>query len=215
MHKAKEEVCGKKALAICTALKKRNIKGIYVSNCDEAREKVLSFIPRGARIGLGGSHTLRDCGIIRTLREGDYNLIDRYRKGLNKEEVRKLLIEGLSCDVFLSGTNAITQDGKLVNIDGTGNRVAALLYGSGKVIIVTGVNKIVEDVEAAVRRIKLWAAPFNCISLGSNTPCARTGICNELACPKESKSCNEITVIEGQRESDRMIVILIREELGF
>lgn len=215
MHKAKEEVYGKKALAICTALKKRNIKGIYVESCEEAREKVLSLIPRGARIGLGGSHTLRECGIIRALREGDYNLIDRYRKGLTKEEVRKFLLEGLSCDVFLSGSNAITQDGKLVNIDGTGNRVAALLYGPEKVIIVTGVNKIVEDVEAAIRRIKLWAAPFNCMSLGSNTPCARTGICNELACPRESKSCNEITIIEGQRDADRMTVIIVGQELGF
>ncbi len=215
MHKAKEEVDGKKALAICKALEKRNIKGIYVNNCEEAREKVLSFINKGDRVGLGGSHTLRECGIIRALREGDYNLIDRYRKELTREEVRKLLIEGLSCDVFLSGTNAITQDGKLVNIDGTGNRVAALLYGPGKVFIVTGVNKIVEDVEAAIRRIKLWAAPFNCISLGSNTPCARTGICNEPACPRESKSCNEITVIEGQREPHRMTVIIIGEELGF
>jgi hypothetical protein len=215
MDKAKEEVYRKKALAICKALEKRNIKGIFVNSCDEAREKVLSLIPRGARIGLGGSHTLRECRITRALREGDYNLIDRYRKELTREEVKKLLIEGLSCDVFLSGTNAITQDGKLVNIDGTGNRVAALLYGPGKVIIVTGVNKIVEDVEAAIRRIKLWAAPFNCISLGSNTPCARIGICNEPACPRESKSCNEITIIEGQREPDRMVVILIGEELGF
>lgn len=215
MHKAKEEVYGKKALAICTALKKRNIKGIYVESCEEAREKVLSLIPRGARIGLGGSHTLRECGIIRALREGDYNLIDRYRKGLTKDEVRRLLLEGLSCDVFLSGSNAITQDGKLVNIDGTGNRVASLLYGPEKVIIVAGVNKIVEDVEAAIRRIKLWAAPFNCMSLGSNTPCARTGICNELACPRESKSCNEITIIEGQRDANRLTVIIVGQELGF
>jgi len=215
MHKAKEEVYRKKALAICRALDKRNIKGIYVSNYDEAREKVLNLIPKGARVALGGSITLRECGIIDALQKGDFNLLDRYQKDLSKDEIKKLLIEGLTADVFLSGTNAITQDGKLVNIDGTGNRVAALFYGPKKVIIVSGANKIVEDVEAGIRRIKLWAAPFNCVRLNSDTPCARTGICKDSGCTQPTRVCNEIAIIDGQREPDRMIVIIVGQELGF
>lgn len=215
MHKAREEIYSKKALAICQALEKRNIKGIYVGNCDEAREKVLSLIPPGAVVSLGGSITLRECGIIDALRKGDINLIDRYQKDLSKDEIKKLLVEGLSADVFLSGTNAITQDGKLVNIDGTGNRVAALFYGPKKVIIVCGANKIVEDAEAGIRRIKLWAAPFNCIRLNMDTPCSSTGICRDSACLQPTRVCNEIAIIEGQREPDRMTVIIVGQELGF
>lgn len=215
MHKAKQEVYQKKALAICKALEKRNIKGIFVDSCDEAREAVLKLIPKGASIGLGGSVTLNECGIIEALRNSDFKLIDRYKKGLSKEEMKKFYVEGLSADVFLSSTNAITQDGKLINIDGTGNRAAALMYGPKKVIIVTGANKIVEDVEGGIRRIKLWAAPFNCVRLDMDTPCARGGICKDAACPLPDRICNEVTIIEGQRDPDRMMVIIVGQELGF
>ncbi len=215
MHKAKEEVYRKKALTLCKALEKRNIKGIYVETIEEARNEVFKLIAQGASVGLGGSVTLNECGIIEALRNGDYNLIDRYKKGLSREEVKKLYVEGLSAEVFLSSTNAITQDGKLINIDGTGNRVAALMYGPKKVIIVTGANKIVEDVEGGIRRIKLWAAPFNCVRLDMDTPCARTGICSDLACTQPGRICNEVTIIEGQRDPDRMTVIIIGQELGF
>jgi hypothetical protein len=176
---------------------------------------VFKLIAQGATVGLGGSVTLNECGIIEALRNGDYNLIDRYKKGLSKEEMKKLYVEALSADVFLSSTNAITQDGKLINIDGRGSRVAALMYGPKKVIIVTGTNKIVEDVEGGIRRIKLWAAPFNCVRLNLNTSCARTGICNDLACTQPDRICNEVAIIEGQRESDRMTVIIVGQELGF
>jgi hypothetical protein len=215
MHEAKEEVYRKKALAICKALEKRNIKGIYVETIEKASDEVFKLIAQGATVGRGGSVTLNECGIIEALRSGDYKLIDRYKKGLSKEEMTKLYVEALSADVFLSSTNAITQDGKLINIDGRGNRVAALMYGPKKVIIVTGTNKIVEDVEGGIRRIKLWASPFNCVRLNLNTPCARTGICNDLACTQPDRICNEVSIIEGQRESDRMTVIIVGQELGF
>ena len=142
-------------------------------------------------------------------------LIPLRKKNLSKEETKKLLVKGLTADVFISGTNAITQDGKLVNIDGTGNRVAALLYGPKKVIIVCGVNKIVEDVEAGIRRIKHFAAPFNCARLKADTPCAKSGICNDAGCRNPARLCNEIAIIEGQREPKRMTIIIVGQELGF
>jgi len=200
---------------ICQALERRNITGIYAPTTEEAIRLVVKEIPRGATVGLGGSTTILESGLINELRKGDFNLLDRYQPGLTREQVYELRLQNLRADVFISSTNAITLDGKLVNIDGLGNRTAAMLFGPSKVVIIAGVNKIVENVEAGIRRIKTIVAPMNSLRLQRNTPCAQTGICDDEACLPPERICNKIAVIEVEQRKGRMVVVLVGESLGY
>lgn len=220
MSTPKEWYYEKLAQEVCRALEKNNIKGIYVKTGKEARDLALSLIPRGCTIGLGGSTTLREIGVLQALREkeihkGDYTLIDQYEKGISYEENMERRRRSLLSDVLFTSTNAITLKGQLVNIDGTGNRVAALLFGPKKVIVITGMNKVVRDVEEGIRRIKEKVAPMNCNRLDYKTPCARTGICDDDNCLYPERMCNLTSIIDIQPLKDRMMVILVGEDLGF
>lgn len=220
MSTPKEWYYEKLAQEVCRALERNNIKGIYVKTGKEARDLALSLIPKGCNIGLGGSTTLREIGVLQALRDkeihnGDYTLIDQYEKGISPEENMGRRRRSLLSDVLLTSTNAITLKGQLVNIDGTGNRVAALLFGPNKVIVITGMNKVVRDVEEGVRRIKEKAAPMNCNRLDYKTPCARTGICDDENCLYPERMCNLTSIIDVQPLKDRMTVILVGEDLGF
>ena len=205
----------KQAENIIQALERRYITGMYTPTKEEAFRLVMKEIPSGATVGLGGSTTVVESGLIDELRKGDLNLLDRYQPGLTREQVYELRLQNLRADVFISSTNAITLDGEMVNIDGMGNRVAAMLFGPSKVIIIAGINKIVEDVEAGIRRIKTIVAPMNSIRLGRNTPCAQTGICDEYACLPPERICNKIAVIEGEAKKGRTVVVLVGEPLGY
>ncbi len=198
---------------VISALTKNSMTGIYVKTKEEALEKALSLIPKGSNVGSGGSLTLDQIGLLSALRKtSDYHFIDRSASVLTEEEDNKLRRETMLADVFLMSTNALTLDGKLVNVDGTGNRVAALCYGPTKVIIITGVNKIVPDQEAAIRRIKEYVAPIHARRRGRPLPCAKTGTC--MDCRGTERSCNMVTIIENQRHKDRITVIICGEELG-
>ena len=148
-------------------LEKHHMQVYFVANAAEAKEKVLSLIPAGATVANGGSMTLVDSGIIDAVKSGEYRYLDRNMQGLSEDEKNMRLGEIMTCDYFLSSSNAITENGELYNVDGTSNRVNALLYGPKNVIIVAGINKIVPDLEAAVRRVKEIAAPKNCKRLVS------------------------------------------------
>lgn len=200
---------------IIQALERRYITGIYAPTKEEAIRLVMKEIPSGATVGLGGSTTVLESGLVDELRKGDLHLLDRYQPDLTREQVYELRLKNLRADVFISSTNAITLDGELVNIDGMGNRVAAMLFGPSKVIIIAGVNKIVEDVEAGIRRIKTIVAPMNCLRLGRNTPCAQTGVCDEYACHLPERICNKIAVIENEQKKGRTMVVLVGEPLGY
>lgn len=200
------------AREVLKSLQKNNITGLYVETKEQAREKVLGLIPRESRVGHGGSLSLHQLGIIDALRSGDYHFIDHKRPGIAPEEMYALQRESLLADVFVSSTNALTIDGKLVSIDGTGNRVAALIFGPRKVIVVAGVNKIVPDVEAARQRIKDYVAPLHARRRGWDLPCAKTGKCVDCRAPR--RICNAEVVIQYQRDRDRMTVIIVGEELG-
>ena len=215
MTDVRKEFYQKQIATICQALEQRNITGIYAPTREEAIRLIMKEIPSGVTVGLGGSTTLLESGLIDELRKGDFQLLDRYQRGLTKEEVFELRFQSLSSDVFISSTNAITLDGELVNIDGMGNRVAAMLFGPKKVVIIAGVNKIVEDVGAGIRRIKTIVAPMNSLRLRKNTPCAQTGVCDEEACLLPERICNKIAVIEGEQQKGRMMVVLVGEPLGF
>lgn len=195
------------------ALERNGIRAYVVKTGDEARRKALSLIKKGATVGLGGSRTSVEIGLLDALRSGDYVLFDQYAPGLDLENSREIRKQGTHADYFVSGSNAITDDGRLVNIDGLGNRLAGYCFGPEKVIIVTGRNKIVADVDAAIDRVRNVAAPMNAKRFGLDTPCAKTGRCSDCASPQ--RICSLTLIIEKQKVKDRMTVILINQDLGF
>jgi hypothetical protein len=179
----------------------------------------MSMIPRGSVVGFGDSLTLRQIGVVDALAEGDYTFLDPYKPGISSEESLKLKRQALTADVFVTGTNALTLDGRIVNTDGLGNRVAAMLFGPSKVIIVIGINKIVATLEGALERIRKKAAPLNVkrhLEFDPPPPCGETGICSD--CNSPWRICNKTTVIERQYDNDKygpvITVVVVGEELG-
>ena len=203
-------------LRILDSLKRNNLDGFYFKTGKEAREKVLSMIPRGASVGMAGSLTLKEIGLMDELISGEWEVFNQYLPGLSPEESLRIRKEGIYADYFLAGTNAITLKGELINISGMGNKIAGLAYGK-KVIIVAGVNKIVRDVKEGIERTRNLAAVMNARRLDCNTPCKETGFCDYDLCrpPEYDRICNQTLVIEGEREKGRITVILVGEELGF
>ena len=191
----------------------RQIEGFYFAAKEEACEKALSFAKEGTSASFGGSMTLEETGILAGLRSrNDITLYDR-ATGKNPKEVANIMHEALSCDTYYMSTNAITTEGELVNIDGNGNRVAALIYGPKQVVIVAGMNKVVPDAASAVSRVRNSATPPNCSRLNKNTPCAVTGVCADCFSP--DCICNQIVVTRRSGNPDRIKVILVGEDLGY
>ncbi len=182
-------------------------------NWEEARKILFSLIPEGASVGVGGSMTLTELGVIEALRNGNYNFLDRYEPGLSGEELKSIMKKALLCDVFLSSSNAITCNGELYNVDGNSNRVAPMLYGPDSVIIVAGINKLVENLDEARLRVRNIVAPANCVRLGIENPCTKFGSCCD--CKVDSKICCNTVIMGKQRVPGRVKVILVCEELGF
>lgn len=194
-------------------LEKRNMKGYYAEDREEALRMLLEMIPEGSSVGKGGSATLDEVGITKVLAEGNYEYLDAF--GDPDPDVAKAVKrKTFSADVFITSTNAITMDGKLVNIDGTGNRMAAFIWGPDKVIVVAGRNKIVADEDEAVDRIRCDACPPNCLRLSKKTPCSATGVCGECLSPGNTICCHTVTT-RFSSINDRIHVILVNEVLGF
>jgi L-lactate utilization protein LutB len=212
LQKAREELQQVLVQEVLQSLIKNRFEALYVSSREEAREKILAMIPTGASVGYGGSLTLDELGIKDVLKKGNYQFIDRGRSESSAEELFKLRRESLLSDVFLCSTNALTKDGKLVNIDGIGNRLAALTFGPKKVIVVAGLNKVVDDVEEGLKRIRNSVAPLHARRRGWKVPCANTGYC--MDCRSADRICGTITITEFQREKGRLTVILVGESLG-
>ena len=196
---------------VAKALERNQMKAYIVKNREEARRLALSMITKADVVGAGGSITLEQCGILQELRSKRYKFLDRVQER-DKDKRRQLQKAILTCDVFLSSANAVTMDGKLVNIDGWGNRVSAMIYGPAKVIIIAGKNKIAKDLESAIERVRNVAAPKNCIRLNKKTPCVKTGRC--MDCDTPDRICSSLVVLERQ-QSERIHVILVQEDLGF
>ena len=195
------------------ALKKNGMRAYITRDGKEARKKALSLIAKGATVGLGGSRTVADIGLLGALRRGDFHLFDQYASGQDKigsMEVRK---QGTHAQYFVSSSNAVTEDGKLVNVDGLGNRLAGFCFGPEKVVLVVGRNKIVPDLDAALHRVRNVAAPMNAKRFGLPTPCVKTGRCSDCSSPE--RICNLTLIIEKQRIKGRIAVILVNEDLGF
>jgi hypothetical protein len=208
---------------------KRHLNAQYVPSKEEAVPKILELIPDGATVGVGDSMTLLEIGIFPALKERGKNEMiypfDRNEEGYligGFKKTDEIMHKVLLSDVYLSGTNAITLDGKLVNTDGGGNRVAPMIFGPKKVIIVVSANKIVKDVNEALLRIKELCAPVNALRHGiehhdvefMELPCVKTGICAD--CNRPQRICNFTTIIEGESHFNpgRMFIVIIGEPLG-
>lgn len=194
-------------------LKLRQIEAFYCSTKEEAAKKALSFVSNGDVVGYGGSMTIEETGIMSALRENaQIRLLDRTTCN-GPEEIRQLYRDAFSANVYFMSTNAITVNGELINIDGTGNRVASLIYGPDQVIIVAGMNKVATTVEEAITRVSNVASPMNCIRLERSTPCAVTGTCANCLSP--DCICSDIVITRKSSNPDRIKVILVGEELGY
>lgn len=195
------------------ALESNNMSGYFVKNEEELLAKIDELIEEGSLVGCGGSMTLFETGIIDFIRNGKYNFLDRYEEGITPDEMKTLFRKSLCSDVYLTSTNAITESGELYNVDGNGNRVAAMLYGPDKVVVVVGINKIVGDVEEAINRTKVISGPTNAKRLNVNTPCKTTGVC--MDCSSPDRICCEYTLIKRQRAKGRIHVIFIDGNYGY
>ena len=195
--------------------KKRNIAGSYYDRHEAAVEAICQMIPDGILIGLGGSETITETGLVEALRKKNIRLLDRYKEGITQEEVESMRREALLADVFIAGSNAITLDGKIVNQDGIGNRVAAMIYGPHKVILMVGMNKIVKTVEDAIARIKTVAGPMDSIRMNKDTPCSKLGFCYDSQCHPPYRICSQLVIIESSLMPDRIHVVLVGESLGY
>jgi len=198
---------------VVKALEKNNFQAHYVANRAAATEKVFSLIPAGCTIGVGGSWTLKELNIPEQLEKKGHEVFDHNKPGLTMDESMALRRKELSCDVFITGTNAVTLDGQLVNTDGSGNRVAAMSFGPKKVVVVVGVNKIVSDLDAAMERIELFAAPINNKRLDRPNPCTVTGVC--MDCQGPARICNITTILHKKPPTMEFHVVIVGEELGF
>lgn len=201
------------------ALGGNNIPAVYAPTKKEALKTVMSMIPEGSVVGFGDSLTLREMGVVSALTEGNYTFLNPWAPGVDNEENIALKRRALTADIFVTGTNALTMDGKIVNVDGHGNRVAAMLFGPGKVIIVVGINKIVADVEAGLERIRNEAAPLNVKrhpNFDPMPPCGETGVCSD--CDSAWRICNKTVIIERQYDNDKygptLTVVIVGERLG-
>lgn len=184
--------------------------------CNQGRrlKQALSYIKEGSSVSWGGSMSVSEIGLMDALKEGNYHLIDR-SVAKNFDEQREIFSKAVLSDYFLMSSNAITLDGELINIDGTGNRVACLSYGPKHVIMIVGMNKVVNDVEDGIKRVRNFASPPNTLRLGLKTPCSMTGRCGD--CYGDTCICSQIVVTRRQSAimKDRVKVILVGESLGY
>ena len=194
------------------ALKSRFFDAWYFDDPDEAGNKILSLIPKDHTVSWGGSLTLGEIGIKDRLASKGYNLIDR-DKAQNPEERNEIGRQALLCDTYLAGSNAVSEDGQLVNIDGSGNRVAAMIFGPRQVIIVAGMNKVVKTIDDAVTRARTIAAPSNVQRFPDlQTPCNKTGACAD--CNSAGSVCSFIVTTRLCKPAGRIKIILIGKDLG-
>lgn len=212
----KEEVSAEHLAEVSRALARRGMNSRVCPDSNSALEAVMSLIPKGATVGFGGSVTLAQTGILDALRERtDITLFDRDAPGLSAEQVGEMIRKSMTCDFYLSSANALTMDGRIVNIDGRGNRVSACIFGPSRVIYVIGHNKLTRNLDEAIGRIKTVATPANCRRLGIDSPCSKLGRCPEKNVPTPNCICISTVIIDGSRDPQRVHTVLVNQELGY
>ena len=211
MSAPKELYYEKRGKMLVKNLIARHFDAVYCATKEEALEKALEWIPEGATVGWGGAMSAQQIGLMDAVNNGPYNAYDR-DKCATPEERAELMYKCLQADVFLTGANGISIDGQMVNIDGTGNRVAAIAFGPKTVLVVVGMNKVVDTLEEAVRRARTVAAPANQQRFGLENPCTVTGSCAD--CKSVSCICNQIIITRHCRPQGRIKFVLVGEDLG-
>lgn len=204
-------------------LKRNRMEAYYVDTKEQACDLVKTLVQPGATVSCGGSVTLKQTGVYDIIASGDYDFLDR-SACKTAEETDALYRQVFSADAFFTSANAVTENGELYNVDGNSNRVAAIVFGPKSVICVCGVNKLVKNIDEAIRRVKTKAAPPNTVRLGIETPCAKTGACISLkqedsdmcaGCHGDGRICCNYVVSAQQRHINRIKVIIIGEEYGY
>ncbi|OOM76944.1 lactate utilization protein [Clostridium sp. BL-8] len=194
-------------------LRKRNMAGFFVKDEVELIKLLKELIDENSVVGVGDSITLFETRAIDFLRKGNYTFLDKYKEGITSEEKKQIYIKNFSADTFICSTNALTEEGEIYNIDGNGSRVAPMIYGPKQVILVTGINKIVKNIEEAEKRVRNYSAPIDAKRLGKNTPCTTLGYC--VDCKSPNRICNDFTIIKGQFIQNRIKVIIVGKQLGY
>lgn len=199
----------KLAKKVIKGLESRNMSGYYAKDKDEALKTALGLIKEGSTVTMGGAMSAHEIGLVDALKKGNYEFIDRDQM----EDKKAAALAAYSADVFLTSTNAMTEDGILVNIDGNANRVSAIAHGPEKVIVIAGMNKVLGDVDGAMKRARNVAAPTNAQRFGIDTPCSKTGSC--MDCKSPDTICCQFLITRYSRHKDRIHVILVNDVLGF
>ncbi len=194
------------------AFNQNHIELLFLNNQEELLKYLDNLIEENQTVGVGGSMTLFETGVIDYLRKKPIRFLDRYQEGLSTDQIENIFHQSLLADVYLTSSNAIDRNGNLYNIDGRGNRVAAMIYGPKKVVVIVGMNKIFDDELSAIQHIKNMSCPANALRLHKNTPCVQVGKC--VDCQSDDRICSAYVKIARQ-PLGRMTVLVINEELGY
>lgn len=206
---------------VMAALDSNNINALYAETKEDILDTVKNILPKGATISSGGSQTLVESGVLDVLKGGDYTYLDRF----NCEDQLDVFKGVIGCDFYFCSSNAVTEKGELINVDGFANRISALSFGPKNVVVIVGKNKIVNDAKEGFLRIKKVAAPKNCVRLSCDTPCAKLGHCVSLlktdepditdGCNSPSRICRSYLITGRQKDKNRITVIVSKENLGY
>ncbi len=204
-------------------LNKNNMEAFFVESKEDALQKALSLLNDGDTVSVGGSVTLSEIGILDALKCSKYNYLDRYAAG-SLTGTHEIFRKSFTADAYITSSNAVTENGELFNVDGNANRVAAMMYGPKRVIVIVGKNKIVKNIDDALIRVRTVAAPLNCKRLNKETYCAKIGHCVTMdngnatemgaGCRSKDRICRNFTVM-GEHIPDRVKVIIVNEDLGY
>ena len=212
MSSVKSMYYEKRGQILVKNLRNRHFDAWYCPDRESALKKALELIPEGASVGWGGAMSAQQIGLIDAVKSGNYQAVDR-DTAENPQQRQEIMRQCLLTDVFLTGANAISLDGQMVNIDGIANRVAAIAFGPRSVLVIAGMNKVEDTLESAITRARTVAAPINQQRFLNDTPCSVTGVCGN--CKAEGCICNQILVTRNCRPAGRIKFILVGEELGF
>ena len=207
----KQKFYNKRGELLVKNLRSRHYEAYYCETKEQALTKALDLIPKGASVGWGGAMSAKQIGLLDAVNNGDYRAIDR-DKAPNPAARKQAMKDCLLADVFITGANALSMDGQMVNIDGNGNRVAAIVYGPESILVIAGMNKVMDTLDAAMIRARTIAAPMNKQRFDLQTPCEVTGTCGD--CKSEGCICNQILVTRNSKPVGRIKVILVGEDLG-
>ena len=206
-------------------LQKNKMRPIYAETKEDAKQIVKDMLFDGCLITAGGSVSLKESGVWELINDKKYNFMDRTRSGITPKEQQDCFKASIGADFFFCSSNAITEQGELLNVDGFANRISAIAFGPKKVVMIVGKNKLVPDIKDAFLRVKKIAAPKNCVRLGIDNPCAKLGHCVSLVnndnpdfadgCSCDTRSCCDYLISALQRERDRINVIFVNEDLGY